>query len=101
MANNTQIAETILQQLGGYNKLNMMIGLKDVFTIENGLSFKIKMRGSKVNYVKITLNSLDLYDIELGKLRAGKYKVIKESNGVYSDMLKPIIARTSGLNLSL
>ena len=101
MANNTQIAETILKQLGGFNKLNMMIGLKDLYALDNGLRFKIKIRGSKVNYVKITLNSLDLYDMELGYLRGQNYKVISEHNSIYSDMLKPILAKKSGLNLSL
>ena len=101
MTKNQEIASTIMNQLGGSNRLNAMIGLKDVYAVENGLSFKMKCKGAKVNYVKIVLNSLDLYDMELGKIHGNSYKVIKSIENVYCDQMKEIIEKTSGLYLSL
>lgn len=95
------IANTILMQMGGYSKLNAMIGIKDLFAVENGVRFKIKCRGSKVNYVKIELTPMDLYKIEFGKLWGSKYKVIEEVDGIYGDMLKGMLEKASGLYLSL
>ena len=97
-----QVAQTILNQLGGYSRLNAMVGLKNVIARDNGLSFKIKVRGTKANYVKITLNSLDLYDLEIGKvIGAKKYTVKYTSSNIYFDMLKPIIEEHIGCYLSI
>ena len=98
---NQEIATTILNQLGGFGRLNAMLGIKDLFAVENGVRFKIKVRGAKANYIKITLNSLDLYDVELGKLWGSKYKVIKKAESIYADMLKDLIEDTTGCYLSL
>lgn len=95
---NTEIANEILKQLGGSRTLNLMLGLKTLNTVERGLSFSFKCR-SKINYVKITLNGKDLYDVEMGKIRACKYKVIKEEKDIYCDMLVNLIEETSGLSL--
>ena len=59
------IAKTILQQLGG-NKFVVMTGAKSLCGGENYLSFRIPgtMTRDRINYVKITLNSMDLYDVE-------------------------------------
>lgn len=97
---NQQIAATILQQLGGHSRLNAMLGLKDVFAVENGLSFKIKVHAA-ANYVKITLNGLDLYDVEIGKLRGMNYNIVKQVSDVYFDDLKSIIENTCKVHLSL
>ena len=96
-----QIAINILNQLGGYNRLNAMIGLKDVIAHQSGVSFKIKCQGAKANYVKIILNGLDLYDVEIGKIRGLNYTVKKSVNDYYCDMLKELIENETGLRLSL
>lgn len=95
----TTIAKTILQQLGGQGRLNMMTGAYNFVALKNGVSFRIK--NPKANFIKITLNSLDLYDVEIGRIRAYKYNVVEKADGVYSDMLKPIIERVTGMYLSL
>lgn len=97
---NQEIAKTILMQMGGSNRLNAMIGAKYFAAIENGLSFRFKM-SKAANYVKITLNSLDLYDIEFGKVWGKNFKIVKTVNDVYDDQLKSIFERTTGLYLSL
>lgn len=103
------IANTILQQIGG-NKALVMTGAynlvagKDTETNNHYVSFKIK--GSRTcNYIKISLNSLDLYDIHMSTVcltkEGFKEKNIKEYNSVYSDMLKGIIEEHTKLYLSL
>lgn len=95
------IAKVIMQQLGGVNRLNVMVGLKDLMSVENGVSFKIKYKGAAANYVKIQLNGLDLYDVEIGKIRGTNYKVICKNENLYNDMLKGIIEETCKVRLSL
>lgn len=102
MISNKEIANEILNQLGGYNRLNSMIGLKDCMIIDSGISFKIKFVGAEANYVKIQLNvALDLYEVEIGKLRGTTYKVVKSLSCVYADMLKEVIESTCKVRLSL
>lgn len=101
METNKEIGLEILNQLGGYNRLNIILGLKDCLVIENGISFKIKYKHSVGNYIKIQLNSMDLYDIEIGKVRGTSYKVIKSINDVYNNQLKNIIEDTCKVRLSL
>ena len=55
------VATTILQQLGGAGRLRMMTGAYNFLDLKNGLSFRIK--NQRANYVKITLTSMDLYDV--------------------------------------
>ena len=100
MTTNQQIAAIILQQLGGQSRLNAMLGLKDVFAVENGVSFKIKVHAA-ANYVKITLKGLDLYDVEIGKLRGINYNIVKQVSDVYVDGLKSLIEDTCKVRLSL
>ena len=97
---NIEIANEILKQLGGRNKLTMMIGMKDAFAIENGLVFKFKM--SKIaNYVSIVLNGNDLYDVTFKKLRGFNSKDVEILEDVYCDDLKSIFENTTKLYLSL
>ena len=94
----TTIAETIRSQIG--HQAMFMMGAKNLIAHKNGLSFRI--RGSKaVNYIKITLNGLDLYDMEFGKIHGFNYKVVDTLNGAYDDMIHAVIERRTGLRLSL
>lgn len=93
------IAMTILKQLGGAGKLNAMTGAYNFRDLGNGLAFKIK--NQRANYIKITLNGLDLYDLEVGRIRGTTYKVVASHNDVYFDQLKPLIEKATGMYLSL
>lgn len=95
------VARTILQQLGG-NKFLAMTGARNLLNLGHGLSFKLPKRsGNPVNYVKITLDSMDLYTMEFGRvgMRKGelKYTVLKTIGGLYFDQLQPIFTETTGL----
>jgi len=96
---NKEIASTIISQLGGFNKLTAMTGAYNFVALDSGVAFKIKNRSA--NYIKIILTPMDLYDLEIGRIRGTTYKVVKSANGLYSDQLKPIIEKTTGMYLSL
>ena len=89
------IAVEILRQLGNHTFL-AMTGAKNLISHENGLSFRLSgsMTKDRINYVKITLNAMDTYDIEFGK-------VISRIEGIYNDMLKKTIENNTGLYLNL
>lgn len=93
-----EVAMTILQQLGGTNRLNAMMGAYNFINIGNGVSFKIK--NARANYIKITLTSMDLYDVEIGRIRGHEYKVVKKAEGLYFDQLKGFIESSTGMYMS-
>ncbi len=94
-----EIAQAILQQLGGGNRLIMMVGAYNFVIIPNGVAFRIK--NAKANVIKITLNALDLYNLEVGRVRGTTYKVVAKHDNIYNDMLKPLIEKSTGMYLSL
>lgn len=98
-SNGGEVARTILSQLGGAGKLVAMTGAYNFVDLGNGLSFKIK--NAKSNFIKITHTSLDLYNIEIGRIRGNTYKVVAEAQNLYADQLKPFIEKTTGMYLSL
>ena len=98
---NLKVAETILSQLGG-NKFRMMTGAKNLAGDENSLSMRIGRNSSNSNYLKITLNSMDLYDMKFCKLtRKFEEKSVKEYNNVYNNTLRDIFTTHTGMYTSL
>jgi len=94
-----QTAETTYRQLG--NKAMVMMGaFNKSYSDDGSISFKIK--GSrKFNYIKIALNSMDLYDITF--MKVGKFDIKNEKtvNDIYADMMRSLIEKETGLYLSL
>jgi len=100
-----QIAATIIQQLGGFGRLSAMTGAKNFSASEDDkgqafVTFKIGRNSNSVNYVKITLNSLDLYDTEYSRITIKSYKVKSESKGIYNDMLQADFETATGMYLT-
>ena len=94
------IAQEIVRQLGG-NRFLSMTGAKNLIADGNTLSFRLPGKGfSKYNYVKITLNSMDTYDIEFGNINGMNYKKI-DVKMIYNEELTKTIERYTGLRLSL
>ena len=84
---NLKVPETILEQLGG-NKFRMMTGAKNFGGTEDSLSMRIGRNSSNSNYLKITLNQMDTYDMKFCKLtRKFEEKSVTEYNNIYNDML--------------
>ena len=109
MTDTQTIAQTILQQLGG-NKFVAMTGAKNFgyeSNMDNGnvsLSFKFPNK-SGANVCRITLNSLDLYDMQFIRIRKkqgiDQFKTTAEHNGIYADQLQSIFTKETGLYTSL
>ena len=96
-----RVAETILKQLGG-NKFCMMTGAKNLGGTENSLSMRIGRNSSNSNYLKITLNMMDLYDVKFSKLtRKFEEKSVTEYNDVFCDSLVEVFERHTGMYTKL
>lgn len=93
------IAQTIISQLGGGRILQMFIGLKQLINEPNGVTlvFPLPKHPGAVNMVRITLNGLDLYDMEFIRTRGASQKVVKEFNNVYAEDIKDRFEEGTGL----
>jgi hypothetical protein len=96
-----QIAETILQQLGG-NYFIAMTGARS-FCFDNGsLTFRLPApAGLRAFGIQIQLTPLDLYDVTFIRMQKD-YSVDKETiDRVYCDQLCDLIEKKTGLRTSL
>ena len=89
------VANIIKDQIGP--QAFMMIGAKNLSGTDDSLSFRIGRNSKKVNYVKVTLNGLDLYDIEDGWIRSMKYTVREIETNRYAADLHRSIEENTGL----
>jgi hypothetical protein len=96
------VAIEILRQLGG-NRFIAMTGAKNFSCDNNSMCFKLSgtMTKDRINWIKITLNAMDTYDIKFVAIRGFKMKTIEEINGIYNDGLQDVISDRTGLALSL
>ena len=96
------IATNILKQLGG-NKFIAATGASNFYADDNCIGFKLPGGGGfcrkGINFVKVTLNSLDLYAMEFKRIRGIKITDIAKHEGIYDDMLQGIFTQETGLNL--
>ena len=98
MTTQINIAMEIYNQLGA-NRFSAMTGAKNFVDCGNALSFKLPRSKNGINYVKIKLNSMDLYDIEFGKIanKCKGYKVVNTVSDIYNDQLQSIFTENTGL----
>lgn len=90
--------KTTINQMGGYGKLKAMINMRDIIADSNNNCFYFKFSGSKkLNLCKITLNSMDTYDLTF-YLNAKEKKCLKD---IYAENLIEIFETTTCLRLSL
>lgn len=99
------IASTIFAQLGG-NRLIAMTGAKMFAVGENDneevyLTFRIGRNAKSVNHVKVTLNALDLYNVEYINIREANLTIKALAENIYNDMLKTNFEENTGMYLSL
>jgi len=98
---NLKVAETILSDLGG-NQFRMMTGAKNFGGTEDSLSMRIGRNSSNSNYLKITLNWMDLYDMKFCKLtRKFEEKSVTEYHNIYNDMLTDQFTAHTGMYVKL
>jgi len=95
-------AEEVLKQLGG-NRFIAMTGAKNFVKNdkERSITFKIPKAKSGITHVKITLTSMDVYNVEFISVRGMKMKTVKQVKGIYNDQLQKIFTQYTGLYTSL
>ena len=95
-------AEEVLKQLGG-NRFIAMTGAKNFVKNdkERSIVFKIPRAKSSITHVKITLTSMDVYNVEFISVRGTNMKTVKLVKGIYNDQLQSIFTQYTGLNTSL
>lgn len=99
-----QIAETIMQQMGG-TRFALMTGAKNFMCGENGeLTFQYPSRNRKGFIragVKISLNVMDTYDVEFIDMKRNGELRRKTVSNVYHDQLQAVFTAETGLYTSL
>lgn len=110
ISNSAQIANEILQQLGG-GRFKVMTGAKNFSAtgikqgVEGGLSFRLPGAGGfckdNINFVSIELTPMDEYVMTFGRVRGGDYKVISMFRGIQVDTLRSTFTEATGLRVSL
>tara|TARA_R110000772_G_C13310310_1_gene440382 strand:- start:46733 stop:47047 length:315 start_codon:yes stop_codon:yes gene_type:complete len=98
--NQKRIANTILQQLGG-GRFTAMTGSKHYVAMKSGLGMKLRRNTSGANYLRITLNSMDTYDMEFMLITMKSMKTKALCEGIYDDMLASTFREQTGLNTNL
>jgi hypothetical protein len=95
-------ANQIFAQLGG-NKFLAMTGAHTLISHGNALSMKLRTNKSKANYLIITLNGLDLYNVEFLKVNYSKDTTteVKIFENVYNDQLQNIFTEITGMYTKL
>jgi hypothetical protein len=107
MSNTMQIAQTILQQLGG-RQFTMMVGAKSLETMTDGaanggLAFQFGTGAkNKANRVRIAYDyGSDLYNVEFGKIYRSQWKTVSKHEGIYADMLQDLFTEETGFFTTL
>ena len=62
---------------------------------------KLRRNRSKANYLRITLNGKDLYDVQFTSIRGTSMKVKSEFYDLYWDQLRQIFEEVTGFYTSL
>lgn len=104
-ARHQQIAETILEQLGG-NKFRAMTGARNCAFSGPALEFALPARFAKngINFVRIELTARDDYTMSFWKLSRSartEPKKIAEVDMLYYDMLQDVFTMHTGLDTRL
>ncbi len=95
-----QVAQTILNQLGG-NRFVAMTGAKNLLGRTDGLSFKIGQNAKRVTHVRVTLTPADDYTVEFISVRGTNVRPLATREGVYAEDLRGVFTSETGLYTSL
>lgn len=99
-----QVAQTILEQLGGRQFL-LMVGGKDLVALsgDGGLALRYGSGAkNKANRLRIVYNhGRDTYTVEFGKIRKHEWQSVSKHEDVYADMLQELFTSETGFYTSL
>jgi hypothetical protein len=95
---NPGVAKTILNQIRTLDPSALMAyGYRACFYEDNSITFKVNGSKCKRAYVKISLNFMDTYDIEVFSFRKSGFDMVKKelgkSEGIYCDQLVEVLDR--------
>lgn len=95
------VAKTILEQMGGQRRLQVMVGARDFAATDNSIQFSFK--GCRLaNKCQVELDyATDTYIFRLFKWSPRKLELVKvyELDQVYCDMLIGLFEQQTGLYL--
>lgn len=103
-----EVAETILQQLGG-RKFEVMTGARNFVGSATGLSFRLPGSGgfckNGINVVRIELEPSDTYTVTFLRMRKSQgipcATFTSIHHDIYFDALRSLFTRETGLAVSL
>lgn len=98
-----EVANTILQQLGG-RRFGIMTGAKNFIATEDGLSFRLpsNFASKGINAVRVDLiKCSDTYLLTFIKVRGTKITIVEMVTNVYCDQLQEIFTAQTGLQTRL
>ena len=98
----TQVAETILEQLGG-NRFVVMTGARSFLADGNVLRFRLPSNFAihGINAVSVTLNGADTYDLVFSKVRGSSVTEVAAVTHIYVDQLRNVFRSETGLDATL
>jgi len=98
-----EVAKTIIAQIG--STALYMIGAKGYVGDNKSVKFRIMRNKKRITHIKITLNGLDLYDMEFYRFKKNMteqdFAPIATENGCYDDMLCAMIEKNTELYTKL
>jgi len=94
------VAQTILNQLGGINRLVMMAGCKGFVAAPTSVHFKLGSNEKKATAMMITLDPTDTYTVKVFKGRGVNMTKSEELSDVYAEDLVRIFEASTGMYLS-
>jgi hypothetical protein len=100
---NQQIATTIANQMGGCQRLSLMVNAKNIIALEEGgLCFRFMKGSKKINAVKIILDkATDTYTVRFIWVRGLNWNDVKEFTGIYCDQLISLFESETQLELTI
>lgn len=100
MNNNTDIAKTILSQMGGTGRIMAVMGAKQFVAHADGVAFRFPNK-TGANHVTVKLTGRDDYDVTFVRIVGSKVKIVADIKGIYAEQLKSVFETNTGLYLSL
>ena len=94
---NREIAEDILEQLGG-RRFCVMVGAKQLSVTESGLAFRIGRNSKGVSVVCVKLLPSDTYEVRFYGFQSEPKKIVTD---VYCDELQRVFEENTGMVASM
>ena len=98
---NVEIANIILEQMGGGHKLNVMVGAQNFVATNKGLQFNFK-GCRRTNKITISLDPSDTYTVQFWRItNRPVLHLVETYTDIYADNLIPLFEKFTGLYLTL